>query len=534
MRTLSGQNIPNIDPPDSEHPFGKARNSNPPSARNGTPLREANLMTDGLYAMLAVMKEAGIIPDESVENIDVSQFKDAILSLIGTVPNPDKVIYDAPELDFSNLNLLAKFTEALSNDDFNTWIGVSEAIGKLTVLGVVTLKVRNFTIGPVVATKGTSVYAGAPGLFSAGFIQTDTGDNSDLQKVQNVVGELADDFNFTDTTTYFPVLVALKGKPMVDAFNFWTQNDVQRFLSPAQPGLHYFPLSSEWDESYIKDLPRLVFTANFVFFEHAANGEVNFYLNAAINDLLQLVSTNGEDAVTITISDAGAFTISFYTPLAGQGSLLSLGKFWQFNSRGFLLTKGSIILSSSDALPYQNGEIWYDALLGKLMGKEAGTEGNLIGVDVQQGSMYVRDNATETVISTSGESNKVKFTNFDTLGPNTTLLVPSLATQDVLLNKDGVYEIIISMTPNSGVGPAAEYGFGLYSNNGVFEHGMFHNHRNMAGGGGESGSVSLSGQEHFGSGTKLELYIWNEDNTTNIIISDCTISVKLIRELPFP
>ena len=36
------------------------------------------------------------------------------------------------------------------------------------------------------------------GLFSAGFIQTDLGDNTDLQKPENVVGELAEDFNFTE------------------------------------------------------------------------------------------------------------------------------------------------------------------------------------------------------------------------------------------------------------------------------------------------------------------------------------------------
>ncbi len=84
MRTLDGQSIPNIDPPSSTYPYGRAKNSSPPSARNGTPIQEEDLLTDIPYAMLAVMKEAGINPDEVAEDIDTSQFKDAILSLIST------------------------------------------------------------------------------------------------------------------------------------------------------------------------------------------------------------------------------------------------------------------------------------------------------------------------------------------------------------------------------------------------------------------------------------------------------------------
>ena len=61
MRTLDGQNVPNIDAPTTEFPYGRARNSNPPAARNGTPLQEDNLMTDMGYAMLSIMKAAGLV-----------------------------------------------------------------------------------------------------------------------------------------------------------------------------------------------------------------------------------------------------------------------------------------------------------------------------------------------------------------------------------------------------------------------------------------------------------------------------------------
>ncbi len=533
MRTLSGQAVPNTDPPGSEYPYGRARNSNPPAARNGTPLLESNLMTDCGYAMLAVMKEAGIIPDESAENIDVSQFKDAVLSLIGTVPNPDKVIIDAPDLDAGNLNLLAKYTEGLSNDDYNTWVGVSEAIGKLTVAGIVLLKVRNFTVGPVVATAGTSVYAGAPGLFSAGFIQTGLGDNTDLQKPENVVGELADDFNFTDTTTYFPVLVTLKGKPMVDFNNFWQQNSVEQFITPTQPGMHVLPLSPEWDLAYIKDLPRLSFTANFVMFELDSAGEVSFYLNVAVNNLLQLVSTNGETGVTLTISDAGAFTISFYDPAGGAGSLLSLTKYWQFRDEGQLLTAASIVLGKSD-IARIDGEVWYDSVSGLLQGKQSGVECDIIGIP--QGCMSVKSNSTATVIAASGQANKVKFIYFDSLCPSSDIITPSLVTQDITLDLDGVYEIIVANTVNSVSGPAtvSAFAFGVFSAGGTVEYDSIHSQRTLQGGGTELGVAPLAGQDYFPGGTVLELYVWRITGNQNIIMSDITFSAKLLRPVTMP
>ncbi len=87
MRTLIGQSIPNITAPTASFPYGRAKDSSPPSSRNGTPLKEANLITDTQYSILAVMKEAGLAPNEQPEEIDNSQFKDAILSLINSAVN---------------------------------------------------------------------------------------------------------------------------------------------------------------------------------------------------------------------------------------------------------------------------------------------------------------------------------------------------------------------------------------------------------------------------------------------------------------
>lgn len=529
MRTLTGQSVPNIDPPDSEYPYGRARNSSPPESRNGTPLLETNLMTDCGYAMLAVMKEAGVIPDESAENIDVSQFKAALLSLIGTVPNPDKVIIDAPILESGSLNLLNRMSGLLNINEFNAWVGVSEAVGKLTISGIVLLKVRNYTGGPVVATAETSVYAGSPGNPSAGFIQVDNNDNTDLQKPENVIGELAEDFNFTDTTTFFPVLVVLKGKPMFDSN--WIQNLTDKFLTPAQPGIQIETLSSEWDESFLEDMPRISFSPHFIVFDNPLSGrKIELYLNAAINDIAQLVSTSGEKAVTVTIDENGTFIIRFYDPAGGAGSLLSLTKQWIFSEIGRLETTGSIILSSSDTTK-ENGEVWYDTLIGKLIGKQAGSEFNLIGAEMEQGCMYVKDNATVTVISATGVANKVKFTGFATLGPATPVIGVDIGSQDATLEENGVYEILCSITLDSVVGPATSFGLGIYSASGAVAHDMLHQHRNVNGGGGEEGSVTLSGQDFFSASDKIELYVYNMTNTQNVLLLDVTLSIKKIRSL---
>ena len=238
MRTLDGQSISNTEPPSSAYPYGRAKNSSPPSARNGTPIQEEDLLTDIPYAMLAVMKAAGIVPNEVPEDIDTSQFKDALTSLIG---------------------------------------------------------------------------------------------------------------------------------------GFWTQDIIEKTLTPAQPGITINQVASQWDETFLEDKPRYTLSSHFIIFENDSFGNtIEMYLNAAINDLSQLISTNGETAVTITFSDNGDFRIRFYAPSAGVGSILTLTKYWEFLDVGHLLTTGSIILSSSDTTK-ENGEVWYDTLFGVLMNKEGGT-----------------------------------------------------------------------------------------------------------------------------------------------------------------
>ena len=51
-----------------------------------------------------------------------------------------------------------------------------------------------------------------------------------------------------------------------------------------------------------------------------------------------------------------------------------------------------------------------------------------------------------------------------------------------------------------------------------------HVHRNLTGGGGDKGSLSMSGITPLTAGTSIGLWVSNDTNTNDFRISDCTLS----------
>lgn len=85
MRTLKGQNVPNIDETNpADFPHGRPKDASG-GLQNGTQLTEKTTMTDTKYALLHVMKQAQVDPDETPESISNSQFFDAAHRLWGNV-----------------------------------------------------------------------------------------------------------------------------------------------------------------------------------------------------------------------------------------------------------------------------------------------------------------------------------------------------------------------------------------------------------------------------------------------------------------
>lgn len=141
------------------------------------------------------------------------------------------------------------------------------------------------------------------------------------------------------------------------------------------------------------------------------------------------------------------------------------------------------------------------------------------------GEISAYDEGDEIAIATAGIANKVQVTTFDTNGPtkNTT---PDHTNDHITVISAGHYFCIVSLhIESAGGGGADEFGFGVYKNNGTTLFENCHGHRKLAGGGGDTGALSLSGLLDLAVGDTIELWCWNEDSTDNIIIDDVTMTL---------
>ena len=78
---------------------------------------------------------------------------------------------------------------------------------------------------------------------------------------------------------------------------------------------------------------------------------------------------------------------------------------------------------------------------------------------------------------------------------------------------------------DSIAGPGQYIGMSLYK--GTTEIDNLHAHRTLSGGGGETGSISMSGISNipFKSGDNITYRIWNENSTVGILITDIDLSI---------
>ena len=131
-------------------------------------------------------------------------------------------------------------------------------------------------------------------------------------------------------------------------------------------------------------------------------------------------------------------------------------------------------------------------------------------------------------ITGSGEPNKVQITSFDTDGAsnNTT---PDHTNDHITITKEGLYMCVVSLhIESSGGGGADLFGASVYKNNGATEFNNVHAHRKLSGGGGDVGAASMSGIIDLAVSDTIEVWIWNEDSTDDIVIDDITMSLVQI------
>jgi len=139
--------------------------------------------------------------------------------------------------------------------------------------------------------------------------------------------------------------------------------------------------------------------------------------------------------------------------------------------------------------------------------------------------------ASDTIaIGAAGKVNKVQITSFDTNGLSNNM-TPDHTNDHITVLRAGVYLCVVSLHVETvGGGDPDTFGFSLFKNNGAVEFPNVHAHRQMAGGGGDVGSVGLSGMIALAVNDTIELWCWNEDDAEDIVIEDVTLNLLMIKD----
>jgi hypothetical protein len=140
-------------------------------------------------------------------------------------------------------------------------------------------------------------------------------------------------------------------------------------------------------------------------------------------------------------------------------------------------------------------------------------------------SIFAVDNSTETTITTAGV--KAQVTIFDTNGPYNGL-VPDHTNDHITVPTSqgtGIYFIAVSATVNSVAGAASRFEMTVQRDNGAAALGGLHCDRNIAGGAGASGVISMSDIVALTATDTIEVWIENETNTQNYVVEDISLSI---------
>lgn len=144
---------------------------------------------------------------------------------------------------------------------------------------------------------------------------------------------------------------------------------------------------------------------------------------------------------------------------------------------------------------------------------------------LQFGGISVEANATPTTITTAGT--KVQITIFDT-NEAANGAVPDHTNDHITVSKNGTYMVMCSITAESVAGLGAKFHFEAYKNNGATHLSGVHTSRQLAGGGGDTGAIPMSGPVVLAAGDTVEAWVTNVTNTQNIVIEDINLAIFMI------
>lgn len=239
------------------------------------------------------------------------------------------------------------------------------------------------------------------------------------------------------------------------------------------------------------------------------------------------VNDNRRTAAIVAVetgADSDEMGLAFYTHPSASGSAAIVEKMR-------LDDEGNLGLSTTS--PDDTLQVVGSAGFGDDAGNEVIVEsdGDMVfkeGAGLAFGDIHGRDESSTVTISGAGIANKVQITAFDT--DTAEHNIDADHTNDhIQITVEGFYLCAVSISIESvAAGGADKIGMAVYKNNGATIFPNCHNHRKLAGGGGDVGSVPLSGIIDCAVNDTIEVWIWNEDSADDVVVDDITLSLVQI------
>ncbi len=337
----------------------------------------------------------------------------------------------------------------------------------------------------------------------------------------------------SNTHTFPSSSQTLVGRTSADTLTNKTFDDaltVNQIVTPSNPAATYNKL-------YAKSDDYLYILTSAGVESKVGSGDVVGPASAVDNNMPLFDGTTGKliKDSGVTVTAAGSATITFPS---STSTLMSLGLAETVTGEKTFGTDTKLLLRDSAIGVYSQADTYLDLFADgavRIGNSSAGapttyadiTPGADLtfvgsGSGLPYGGISVVSNATETTISSSGVA--VQVTIFDTNAPsnNTT---PDHTNDHVTISKAGDYMIVASATVNSVAGLGSKFEMTVQKNNGASLVDHLHVDRNIDGGGGKAGSVSMSGIATLAASDTIEVWIENETNTANYVVEDITLSL---------
>jgi parallel beta-helix repeat protein len=155
-------------------------------------------------------------------------------------------------------------------------------------------------------------------------------------------------------------------------------------------------------------------------------------------------------------------------------------------------------------------------------------EANSIGYDgPAYGEIYVQDNASTVTLNSAA---KVQVTDFDSNGQSNNL-TPDHTNDHITVLYDGIYMCMVSVSVDNDASQAHKIELSVYKNNGATEFPNVHAHRNLSGGSGDQGSITMSGLISLTAGDTIEL--WADTDSASdraVTFSDVTLTLTGVNQ----